>query len=155
MNALERAIIHELQGCIPLDTGRPFAEIARRCGVNEDEVLAIVRHWMRDGVIRRFGAVVRHQSLGRTANAMSVWNVPDEKQRARVANELASFAEVSHCYERATGPGWPYQLYGMIHGSTSDECRSIAEEVSRRTGATDYLLLESTREFKKESLRYY
>lgn len=151
----EKRIVKALQGCIPLDTLHPFEPIARECGVTEDELLDALRKWREDGLVRRYGAILNHRAVGWTANAMSIWAVPDCDKAGEVARELASFPEVSHCYERATAPDWPYNLFAMIHGLDRGMCEEIAREVSRRTGVTDYRLLFSTVEFKKESLRYF
>lgn len=43
------------------------------------EVLARLKRLMEMGDIRRLGVVVRHRELGYRANAMVVWDVPDER----------------------------------------------------------------------------
>jgi DNA-binding Lrp family transcriptional regulator len=71
---------------------------------------------LRDGRIRRIGAVVRHRRLGYEANAMVVWDVPDERVAA-LGHELARDPAVTLCYRRArSAPEWPYNLYCMVHG---------------------------------------
>lgn len=151
----DKAIIRELQGTIPLDTLHPYEEIARRCGMSEEELLETLRAWQSQGRVRRMGAVLRHQSVGRSANAMSVWKVCDPEKTRQLAEVLAGFKEITHLYERPTAPNWPYNLYAMIHCDSMQRCREIAEEVARRTGVSDYRLLTSTKEYKKESLRYF
>lgn len=154
-DALEKRIIQELQGSIPLDTLHPYAEIAQRCRMSEETLLQLLASWKHEGVIRRMGAVLRHQAVGRVFNAMSVWNVPDKAQLEEVVKALVARKEVSHCYERPTYPGWPYNLFGMIHCETREDCLAIAEQIARQTGVTDYRLLVSTKEYKKKSLHYF
>ena len=74
----EQELVRRLQEDIPL-TRRPFADIAEQAGMTEAEVIAKVRKWEAEGTIRRFGAMVRHQRLGYKANAMSAWDVPEER----------------------------------------------------------------------------
>lgn len=152
---LEKAIIRELQGTIPLDTLHPYEEIARRCGITEEELFERLAAWKEKGIIRRMGAVLKHQRIGKIFNAMSVWRVPDREKAKEVAQALMSYKEITHCYERPTYPTWPYNLFGMMHCETYERCEEIAREVAQRTGVSDYRLLVSTKEYKKESLQYF
>lgn len=145
--------MRQLQADIPL-TPEPFAEIAEAVGMPEEEVLAKVREWTGDGTIRRFGAMVRHQKLGYKANAMSAWNVPD-KLTDKVGGILAAAPEVSHCYQRPRAEGWPYNLFAMIHGASSEECHRVADRLAAEVGIEDYRLLFSSKEFKKVSMSYF
>src|SRR5665811_2045693 len=72
-----------------------------------------------DGEIRRFAASIGHRAIGITANAMCVWNVPDERIEG-VGAIMAEFPEVTHCYERPRYPDWPYNLFTMVHSYTSE-----------------------------------
>ncbi len=103
-------------------------------------------------VIRRFAATIGHRALGIVANAMIVWRVPSEDVE-RVGGIMASFDEVTHCYERPSVPKWPYNLYSVVHSHSREECRKVAAEISRKTGVEDYQVLFSEREFKKTGAR--
>lgn len=155
LTELDKAIIRELQGNIPLDTLTPYEEIAKRCGISEEELIAKLRAWKEKGIIRRIGAVLKHQKIGKVFNAMSVWCVPDPQKANEVAHALMSYPEITHCYERPTSATWPYNVFGMMHCETYERCEQIAKEVSEKTGVTEYRLLLSTKEYKKESLRYF
>ncbi len=147
-----RLIINELQQDLPL-TANPFAGMAGRLGMTVDRLLAGCRSLQQSGVMRRFGASVNHRQAGFKANAMTCWVVPPEKVNA-AGKELAARREVSHCYERATNSLWPYNVFAMIHGHSPQSCREIADDVSRRTVLGEYVMLFSTREFKKERIKY-
>ena len=153
MNKLDRALIRELQKGLPL-VSRPFQTIAQKLQISEAEVLARVQELIDRGVIRRFGAAVRHQDLGYVANAMVVWPVPDERVR-EAGRIMASFPGVTHCYERVRAPGWPYNLYTVIHGRTEEECRETAARIAAAAGVDDYQILFSTAELKKSSMKYF
>lgn len=153
LTELDKAIIRELQGNLPL-VPKPYKEIAERLNIDEETLLEKIR-WMREeGMIRRLGAAIRHREAGFTANAMVVWQVSDEDAE-KVGKKLASFPEVTHCYERPVFPGWPYNLFTMVHGQSREECERIAERLSRKVSINDYRLLYSTQELKKSSMRYY
>jgi hypothetical protein len=43
----------------------------------------------------------------------------------------------------------------MVHGTSRDECREIAERMSAATGLEEYAVLFSEKEFKKTSMEYF
>lgn len=148
----DRKIIARL--CGDIGTGlHPFREVASELGLDEDELLKRIRVYQASGQLRRFGAILRHQVAGFTANGMSVWNIPEAKVEWAGAL-MAGFAEVSHCYERPRLPEWPYNVFGMIHGHSEEQCRNVARRISTIIGVTDYEVLFSVREFKKSSMVY-
>ncbi|MFH1169068.1 MAG: Lrp/AsnC family transcriptional regulator [Chloroflexota bacterium] len=152
LSRTDRRLINELQQDLPL-ISRPFAGMAARLDMNVDQFLAGCRSLLERGVMRRFGAAVNHRRAGFGANAMTCWVAPREKVAA-AGQDLASLPEVSHCYERETNPLWQYNLFAMIHGHTAETCREIADDASRRTGLKEWVVLFSTREFKKERIKY-
>jgi DNA-binding Lrp family transcriptional regulator len=152
LTEVEKNIIREIQGDIPLY--RPFETIADKLGIQVEELLEKIQKMKAQGTIRRFGAIVRHRNLGFRANAMGVWVVPDNRAE-EVGVEMAAFPQVSHCYQRPVRPGWPYNLFTMIHGKSAGECEKTAKLISEKTGIKDYCLLYSTRELKKASMKYF
>lgn len=150
---LEKQIIASIQGDMPI-TERPYLAIARRLGVTEEVVLETLEDLNRRGVIRRFGATLRHQKSGFFANAMVAWKV-DESTIDAVGKKMASFTAVSHCYRRNPTEEWPYNLYTMVHGADEESCREIARKLSAATGEKNYSLLFSRKELKKISMQYF
>lgn len=144
-------IIRLTQDGIPF-THSPFAYIALCLDISEEDVVNIIKEMENKGIIRRFGASIGHRAIGITANAMCIWNVPDERVE-EVGAVMSGFSEVTHCYERPRYPDWPYNLFAMVHSYTKKDCENVAEEISRATGITDYKLLFSEREFKKTGVR--
>ncbi|OPX91662.1 MAG: hypothetical protein A4E54_00159 [Pelotomaculum sp. PtaB.Bin117] len=149
----DKKIIRALQNGLPLVT-RPYQSIAEELEMTEDELVEKIRSFITDGKIRRFGATVRHFELGFVANAMVVWDVPEEKV-SETGRIMAGFKEVTHCYRRPRRPGWPYNLFTVVHGQSREYCAGIAKRLSRATGVTNYSLLYSTAELKKSSMRYF
>jgi DNA-binding Lrp family transcriptional regulator len=151
--SLEKRIIHDLQKDLPV-VRRPFAVVAERLGVSEDELVEKVREFAAEGMIRRFGATLRHQHSGFSANAMVVWEVEPELLE-EIGAVFASFREVSHCYQRPALPDWPYRLFTMIHGKSREECREIAKGMAVKAGVKSYDLLFTVEEFKKTTMAYF
>lgn len=153
VDELDKKVIGLIQGDLPL-APRPFAAMAEKIGISEDEFVERVRSLKKRGVIRRFGATLRHQEAGFSSNAMIAWLVP-EHNVDEVGETMAEFREVTHCYQRRPQKDWKYNLYTMIHGDNRYECFRIAQRISRETGIEDYILLFSEKEFKKTSMQYF
>ncbi len=150
---LEKKIIALLQTDIPV-VQRPFLEMATAVGITEDQFLAVLRDLDDRGFIRRFGATLKHQKSGFKANAMVAWKV-DESRVEQAGNIMAEFQEITHCYRRNPAPGWPYNLYTMVHAANESECRSIVGKIARAVGENEYELLFSRKELKKTSMTYF
>lgn len=151
----ERRLMAALQDGIAL-VPHPFAEVAARAGMEEEEVLARLRAWLAEGTIKRFGVVVRHHELGFTANAMAVWDVPDEAVCA-LGQRLAAEPAVTLCYRRRRhAPEWPYNLFCMIHGRARAEVEQAIAALGTRLGLDryDHAVLFSTKRYKQRGARY-
>lgn len=152
MTLLSAAILAALEADLPCEP-RPFKALAERYGVGEGELIAAIQAGLADGRIRRYGARVRHHQMGFAANAMVVWQVPQDKLD-EVGPEMAAHRAVSHCYERPTFDGFPYNVYTMIHGRSEEECEATIGEIAEATGIREYHALYTTREFKKTAPQY-
>lgn len=153
LTELDKKIIASIQGDIPI-TERPYLEIAEHLGISEELLLERLEKLCDEGVIRRFGATLRHQKSGYEANAMVAWQV-DEADIDSVGERMAAFREVSHCYRRNPQNDWPYNLYTMIHAIDEASCREIARSISIETSIDNYTLLFSREELKKTSMEYF
>lgn len=153
LTAEDKRIIRQIQGDLPLSL-TPFSPLARKLGLEEGRFLKRVDDLIRRGLIRRFGAILRHQIAGFRGNAMVVWKAPED-QAEKIGRLIASHPAVSHCYLRPPRPCWPYNLYTMIHGKNDPDCRRLAGQLSKKAGIKDYRLLFSKRELKKSSMRYF
>jgi len=151
---LDKKIMKCLQGDIP-STLTPYKDIAESAGTTEEQVIARINFYREKKWIRRFGATLRHAKAGFKANGMGVWKVPNPEDRQRLGEEMASFQEVSHCYERSSFDDWPYNLFTMIHGESKEDCERVARRISEKTGVKEYRMLYSAREFKKSSMKYF
>jgi DNA-binding Lrp family transcriptional regulator len=153
LSELEKQIIAAIQGDLTV-TQRPYLEIAQQIGVTEEKLLATLRRLRDKGVMRRFGATLRHQKTGFQANAMTAWRV-EEARVDQVGAVMATFPEVSHCYRRNPTDNWPYNLYTMIHATDEPRCRAAVKAIAHKAGVSDYILLFSRRELKKTSMQYF
>lgn len=145
--------VRVLQQDLPLEP-TPFQGWAESLGVSEEEMFARAREFEASGVMRRFAAVLRHQKAGFVANAMICWRIPEE-QLPDLGSRLASYPQVSHCYQRPVYPDWPYNVFSIVHAFSRKQCEEIAGEISQEIGVDDYAILYSTKEYKKERVKYH
>lgn len=141
--AKDRRRINLLSQDIPY-TKTPFSDL----GID----VAEIRGDLDRKIMRRFGAVLRHQQAGFDANAMVCLAVADTERAGAL---LAENPHVSHCYERAPFEGFPYNVYAMFHGQSEAELeQSIGSAVSALNGP-DHAVLTSLKELKKTSFVYF
>jgi DNA-binding Lrp family transcriptional regulator len=153
--ARDAELIAVLQEGLPL-LARPYAAIGARIGMSEDDVLARLHELRTEGIITRFGVVVRHHELGYRSNAMVVWDAPDERVTA-LGRRLAALEFVTLCYRRARQlPAWPYNLYCMIHGRDRASVQAKIAEAIAACGLQGlrHEVLFSRRRFKQCGARY-
>lgn len=149
------ALIAEIQSGLPL-TPCPYAEMGQRIGLSEAEVIDRLKRLQQAGAIKRFGVVVRHHEIGYRANAMTVWDIPDEKV-SELGECMGGFEFVTLCYRRPRRlPDWPYNLFTMVHGQDRDEVLSNISHMAERCGlaSIQYEVLFSTRRFKQRGAIY-
>lgn len=151
----ENALVGAIQKGLPL-VARPFAEIGAGIGLNETEVITGLGQLIDKGVIKRMGVVVRHRELGYRANAMVVWDIPNDQVRV-LGQSIGNSGDVTLCYRRPRRlPVWRYNLFTMIHGRRSDEVLQRVEQLKEKCGLKDTAcaVLFSRRCFKQCGAQY-
>lgn len=146
----ERCLIVLLHQDLP-DVATPFATIAQNGGFTKEDFLSRLNHWKKSGALRRIAVLARHQKLGFTANAMCTWQVPVHQIQS-AGQSLSSHREVTHCYERDTFPGFPYNLFAMVHAGSEPALAALVQELCSEIGIQAGIVFHSVEEFKKSSL---
>jgi DNA-binding Lrp family transcriptional regulator len=140
-----------MQDGIPI-LKEPFAEVAKKMGISQEEVIARLKRLIKDGIIRRFGVSVNQRNMGIVANALVAWKVPQNRVE-EVGKAMSSYSEITHCYERQIIPGkWEYNLFIVIHGYDRESCKQFIKKLSRAVGLEEYLVLFSVKQFKRTSV---
>jgi len=153
LDAKDIAIIKGLQKDIDI-VSEPFANLVEQLNLTYEEIFARAKRLKDAGVMRRFATILNHRKAGFNANAMSVWEAPEERA-VEIGEQLASFSAVSHCYLRPSYPNWKYNLFAMVHAKTQEESEELIKEMAKETGLTNYTKLYSTKEFKKQRIVYF
>jgi DNA-binding Lrp family transcriptional regulator len=154
-DVIDKRLLDAIADGLPL-VSRPYAAVAARLDLAEDQVIRRLKRLAAGGVIKRFGVVVRHRELGYTANAMVVWDVPEDEV-AEVGARVAAYPFVTLCYRRTRRPPeWPYNFYCMIHGKDRAAVLGQIATLNWDAGLARYpqAVLFSRRRFKQRGARY-
>jgi DNA-binding Lrp family transcriptional regulator len=135
---------------------RPFDAWAEALGWRTGDVLDTLSRWLAQGTLSRFGMVVRHHEVGYTANAMTVFDVPDDEVDACGAR-LACQPGVTLAYRRARAAQWGYNLYCMVHGQERGEVLALVQQAAQRAGIAHHRreVLFSLRRFTQRGPRRF
>ncbi len=155
IDLLDRQLVDLLQQGLPL-VSRPYSLIGQQLSLSEDEVISRVSRLKQRGLISRLGVIVNHRQLGYKANAMVVFDVPDQIVD-QTGEQLSQFAFVNLCYQRPRcGDQWPYNLYCMIHGKDKQKVLAQLSELieSCELHGFNYEVLFSRQCFKQRGALY-
>lgn len=148
-----RQLIELTQAGLPL-VADPWDWLGEQLELTADAALALVERLHATGVIRRVAAVPNHYRLGWRHNGMTVWDVADARI-AELGAAVGALPFVSHCYQRPRRPGWPYNLFAMVHGRQPEDIEAHRAQIRALLGqalrASDMLV--SRRILKKTGLR--
>ncbi len=151
---LHKKILFIIQKDIPIKI-EPFKDFIAYLTIDYNTFFTHVNDLIEAGYIRRFATLLNHRKAGFEANGMVVWNIPENKQD-QIGQIVASYKAVSHCYIRPKYPPlWNYNLYSMIHGKTKEEVNEVVLSISNKININDYLILYSSKEFKKQRIEYF
>ena len=146
----QRLILSKLQADLYINE-KPFAFLCSRSRDTLD-VLRIIAELKALGVIRRIAVVVDHRKLGFAANALFAGEVPKNKV-IEVGKRLSRLSIVSHCYQRKTFVGWPYNLFAMMHGKNISQIQRVIKRFVKAEKINSFQLLPTVAELKKQPLK--
>ena len=154
LDSFDQRLIAATQAGLPL-VARPYDAIGARLGVSGDVVRERLQGMLREGLVRRIGAVPNHYRLGFVANGMTVWDVDDDRVD-ELGEKVGALDCVSHCYRRPRAlPDWPYNLFAMVHGRSRAETERCALQIHclLAEACRGHDILYSSRILKKTGLR--
>lgn len=108
-----------------------------------------IKEDLSSGRVRRFGAIVNHQKLKFTHNALIAWN--KKSVSLSLSGKLKRKDYISHIYLRKPHRLWPYVLYTMIHAQSREELALFIKELSELLSKPAFKVLSTLKEFKKTS----
>lgn len=153
LTPLHHAVIRSAQYDIDM-ISEPFKKTVDELGIDYNTFFGILNELQEAGVMRRFASILNHRKAGFSANAMVVWDIDEEKGEA-IGEKAAAFSAVSHCYLRPKYANWPYNLFTMVHGKSTDETNAIIADMALEIESKSYMPLYSSKEFKKVRIEYF
>lgn len=154
IDVLDRQLIAAVQHGLPI-TSRPYLAIAEKLAITEQEVINRLAQLKQQGLIKRLGVIVQHRKLGYQANAMVVWNIPDDLVD-NIGRKISQESFVNLCYQRPRRDNWYYNLYCMIHGKSRDTVLAQLQQLidTHALASFEYQVLFSRRCFKQRGAIY-
>lgn len=125
-SAMEQSLINDFQRDLPIES-RPYAYIADSLGVEEKDVLEILRRFKASGIVARVGPVFAPNSVGVSTLAAIAVNPDSVTQVAGLVNQ---FSEVNHNYEREH----EFNLWFVITASSSEHLQQVINQIEIKTG---------------------
>jgi DNA-binding Lrp family transcriptional regulator len=141
LDDLDRAILNEIQSHFPL-VPRPYAEMGKRVGLTEEEVLERVQALHDAGIIRRIGANFTSRKLGYTSTLCAA-RVPPERLE-RFAAMVNRYPGVTHNYLRKHR----YNVWFTLIAESPERLAEIIEEIREESGVAEILSLPAKEVFK-------
>ena len=125
MNELDKQLLNEFQHDFPLSP-TPYAVIAEKLGVTEDQVIVGLRALIDNGTVSRIGPVFRPNQIG--ASTLAAMDVPAARLQ-EVAELVNAFPEVNHNYEREHR----FNLWFVVTTASRERLQAILTEIEQRT----------------------
>jgi DNA-binding Lrp family transcriptional regulator len=131
MDAIDRAILNNLQGGFPVSE-RPYAEVAARIGLAEEELLRRLGALLENGTLTRFGPMYHAERLG-GALTLAAMKIP-AGDFERVAAIVNGFPEVAHNYAREHD----FNMWFVLATETPARIHEVIGEIEKATGYAVY-----------------
>jgi len=127
MDAVDRAIVNDLQGGFPISE-HPYAEVAARLGLSEAELMTRLDALLAQGVLSRFGPMYHAERLG-GALTLAAMKIP-AADFERVTQIVNAFPEVAHNYAREH----EFNMWFVLATETPERIGEVIGEIEHATG---------------------
>lgn len=131
MDAVDRAIVNQLQGGFPV-CERPYAEAATKLGLSEDELMQRLDVLLENGTLTRFGPMYHAERLG-GALTLAAMKIP-AADFERVAEIVNRFPEVAHNYVREHA----FNMWFVLATEAPERIEAVIGEIEQAAGYRVY-----------------
>jgi len=141
IDELDLKIISHLQ-----ENGRvPVAELAKRLNQPENTVRYRIERLVKNGVIRRFTALVDPRALGLNVSAAVMFKI-DPKKLDQLLEKLTSMKDVTNIYQLSG----EWDLIAVVFAKDIQDLHERIEELRRMEGVKEMNVMITTRVIKSE-----
>ena len=141
MDEIDLKLLAAVQEGFPISP-RPFRDLGRALGLEEDEVISRLAMLQKEGLVRRIGPILDLRRMGKSG-ILAALAVPLDRADS-VAEVVSLYPEVSHNYLRPNDSG--YNLWFTVSG-TEERIQDILQEIRAKTGLK-MLVLPTLKIFK-------
>ena len=131
MDAVDRAIVNQLQGGFPV-CERPYAESAAKLGLTEDELMQRLDALLKNGTLTRFGPMYHAERLGGALTLVAM-KIP-AADFERVVEIVNRFPEVAHNYAREHA----FNMWFVLATETPERIAEVIGEIEQAAGYRVY-----------------
>ena len=141
MDKLDKNILNEIQWTFPL-IPQPYAEMAKKFGISENELMDRLKALKKMGVIRQLSAIFDTRKLGYKSALIAMAIEPEKLDY--VANQINKHNGVSHNYER----NHEYNLWFTLAVPPGGDLKTEVDKFSKLSGIKKIRLLPTIKLFK-------
>lgn len=125
LTTVDRQIIDSLQGDFPI-CEQPYAEVAGRLGISEDQLLQRLEQLLADKILTRFGPMYQIERMG-GAFVLAALAVP-ETRYDEVTALVNALPQVAHNYRREHELNMWFVLATETQGGIADAVAQIEQD---------------------------
>lgn len=127
MDARDKELINALHGGVPIEE-RPYAAIAERLAMTEEDVIRRLQTLLADRTLTRFGPLYDAAKLG-GAFTLAALSAPEDRfdEAAEIVN---SFPEVAHNYAREHA----LNMWFVVGAERPERIAEVLSQIKERTG---------------------
>lgn len=133
IDAVDRAIINELQGGFPV-CDRPYDAAARSLGISEDDLLSRLRSLLDRKILTRFGPMYNVERMGGEF-VLAALRAPQDRY-SEIAGIVNSHSEVAHNYRREH----ELNMWFVVASDTAGAAQEVLDSIAERTGCRVYAM---------------
>ena len=145
LSEIDRKILQRLQTNLPL-THRPFLDLAKELGLEEDLIIEKVKSMIENKYVRRIAPIINTQAIGNSAT-LAAMQVSEDKIE-EVSQIINGYSGVSHNYLRkGKNKELPLNIWFTMSAPSQEKLEENIKEIETRTGF-DVRMLPTTKKFK-------
>jgi DNA-binding Lrp family transcriptional regulator len=145
LSEIDKKILHRLQTNLPL-THRPFLDLAKELGLDEDLIIEKIKSMIENKYVRRIAPIINTQAIGNSAT-LAAMQVSEDKIE-EVSQIINGYSGVSHNYLRkGRNKDIPLNIWFTMSAPSKEQLGENIKEIEERTGLK-VRMLPTTKKFK-------